>query len=197
MISSRCPRPIGNMESIAKIPVSKGNTYGFSVNDRGCGLLHRHIALLLMAPAPSISAPSASITLPKKAVATGTPARLPVRVPPQSLRGFPRRGQTGYSRFRRAGYPAPFADTAVKTIISPYARDQSRQYWQYRHHPAHGADFLIRKASSSKFSISERRIEIMFSVPPLWGACIRSAPGNCCKRRFGTPVIDLVPRPRG
>ena len=78
IISSLCPLPIGNMESIARIPVSIGVFTDFLSTIEGAGCSIGRYPSSLMGPAPSMGAPKASIILPLKPSPTGTPALFPV-----------------------------------------------------------------------------------------------------------------------
>ena len=80
MRSSLWPRPIGNMESIARIPVAIGSfTLCLSTMPGASFSMGRNSCDLIL-PFPSMGAPSTSTTLPRKASPTGTPAFLFVLV---------------------------------------------------------------------------------------------------------------------
>jgi len=79
MISSRCPRPIGIIASIALIPVCKGTfTSNLSITP---GAIRSTILVFvaLTGPRLSIGCPVGSTTLPKSSSPTGTSAIRPVR----------------------------------------------------------------------------------------------------------------------
>ena len=79
MISSRWPRPIGNMLSMAIRPVSIGWLTGWRAMMSGAGdSIGRYASASTGAP-PSIGLPSASTTRPKKPSPTGMPATRFVR----------------------------------------------------------------------------------------------------------------------
>ena len=78
-MSSRWPRPIGIMESIALIPVWIGS---FTLERSITPYATRSIGMFLsvaIGPLPSIASPSAFTTRPTIAGPTGTESRLPVR----------------------------------------------------------------------------------------------------------------------
>ena len=73
MISSRCPRPIGIIESIALSPVWSGSFTGWRTMMPGaCDSTLRVHRRALISPSPSIGRPSASTTRPMSAGPTGT-----------------------------------------------------------------------------------------------------------------------------
>ena len=72
MISSRWPRPIGIMESIALMPVWSGTFTGARSMMPGAGHSTGRDSVVLMGPLPSIGLPSASTTRPSIASPTGT-----------------------------------------------------------------------------------------------------------------------------
>ena len=80
MISSLCPLPIGNIESIASIPVSSGTDTDFLSIIPGASCSTGLKSEAMISPPPSIGVPSASTTLPRKPSPTGTPVFLPVRL---------------------------------------------------------------------------------------------------------------------
>ena len=79
IISSRCPRPIGIMESIALMPVCKGSFTGWRSQIPGAGDSTARNSLVSMGPAPSMGWPMAFTTRPIIASPTGTETTLPVR----------------------------------------------------------------------------------------------------------------------
>ena len=73
MISSRCPRPIGIIESIALMPVCSGSFTGWRTMIPGaCDSTLRRRASRRSSPMPSIGRPSASTTRPTSSGPTGT-----------------------------------------------------------------------------------------------------------------------------
>ena len=72
MISSRCPRPIGIIESIALMPVCSGSFTGWRTMMPGAGDSTLRVVVALMSPMPSIGRPSASTTRPTSSGPTGT-----------------------------------------------------------------------------------------------------------------------------
>ena len=86
MISSRWPRPIGIIASIAMMPVCTGWLTGFAADDAGRDLFDRIETSLLIGPLPSTGWPSALTTRPSSPLPTGTCSSLPV-VRTSRLRG--------------------------------------------------------------------------------------------------------------
>jgi len=80
IINSLCPRPIGNIESIARIPVSSGTLTDLRSIIPGASCSIGRYPSEGISPFPSIGAPRASTTLPKYASPTGIPAFFPVLV---------------------------------------------------------------------------------------------------------------------
>ena len=78
MINSLCPLPIGNMESMDKIPVSKGSRTDCLSMMPGAFASIGLYFLARILPFPSIGRPSASTTRPRKASPAGMLAVLPV-----------------------------------------------------------------------------------------------------------------------
>ena len=80
MISSRWPRPMGIMESMALMPVCRGSLTGWRSMMPGAGLSMARNSVVSMGPAPSMGWPSALTTRPIIASPTGTETTLPVRL---------------------------------------------------------------------------------------------------------------------
>ena len=80
MISSRWPRPMGIMESMALMPVCSGSLTGWRSMMPGAGLSMGRNSVVSMGPAPSMGWPSALTTRPISASPTGTDTTLPVRL---------------------------------------------------------------------------------------------------------------------
>ncbi|MPM37706.1 hypothetical protein SDC9_84325 [bioreactor metagenome] len=80
MMSSLWPRPMGNMESIARIPVCKGVLTDFLSTILGALHSMGRKSSARISPLPSMGVPKASTTLPKKLSPTKTPAILPVLI---------------------------------------------------------------------------------------------------------------------
>ncbi len=82
MMSSRWPRPIGIIESIALMPVCIGWWTDLRAMMPGAftSILRVSVALTVIGPLPSIGTPSAFTTRPVSASPTGTWAILPVRL---------------------------------------------------------------------------------------------------------------------
>ena len=79
MINSRCPLPIGNIESMDRMPVSIGVVTGLRSIMLGAGSSIGRISVASIGPRPSIGFPSGSTTRPKKSALTGIPACFFVR----------------------------------------------------------------------------------------------------------------------
>ena len=80
MISSRWPRPIGIIESIALMPVCIGSCTDLRAMMPGALISTLRESLVPIGPLPSIGWPSALTTRPISASPTGTCAILPVRL---------------------------------------------------------------------------------------------------------------------
>ena len=94
IINSLCPRPIGNIESMARIPVSIGSLTDFLSTIPGASCSIGRYSVLSISPCPSIGAPNASMILPTNASPTGIPAFFPVlttRVPSRIPVSLPKR----------------------------------------------------------------------------------------------------------
>ena len=78
IISSRCPLPIGTIESIALIPVCKGVSTDFLEITPDATLSICLFFLVSTGPFPSIGCPRAFTTRPSIASPTGTSTTLPV-----------------------------------------------------------------------------------------------------------------------
>ena len=78
MMSSRWPRPIAVIESIALIPVCTGVSTFFRVMTRGATTSMRRVSFVAIEPLPSIGRPRGSTTRPTSASPTGTDAIRPV-----------------------------------------------------------------------------------------------------------------------
>src|SRR5579883_1936450 len=79
MMSSRWPRPIGIIESIALRPVCTGSFTGWRETTPGALNSSGRVSLVTIGPWPSSGLPSGSTTRPSRASPTGTLATLPVR----------------------------------------------------------------------------------------------------------------------
>jgi hypothetical protein len=80
MISSRCPRPIGTIASMAFNPVCSGSRTGCRSTTPGAMRSIGMNCLLVMAPLPSMGWPSAFTTRPSSSSPTGTEMIRPVRL---------------------------------------------------------------------------------------------------------------------
>ena len=74
MMSSRWPRPIGNIASIARMPVSIGRVTPLRSTMPGAGRSSGKYSFASMGPLPSMGAPSGSIMRPRMRLLIGTPA---------------------------------------------------------------------------------------------------------------------------
>ncbi len=79
MISSRWPRPIGIIESIALIPVCSGSFTGWRLMMPGATMSTLRVVVVCTGPSPSTGRPNASTTRPTSARPTGTSSTRPVR----------------------------------------------------------------------------------------------------------------------
>src|SRR5215470_12048865 len=79
MISSRCPRPIGVIASIALIPVCSGWLTLVRWTTEGAWSSSSRRTVFSMSPLPSSGTPSGSTTRPRKPSPTGTDSTSPVR----------------------------------------------------------------------------------------------------------------------
>ena len=79
MISSRWPRPIGIIESIALMPVWSGSFTGWRSTTPGALNSSGRRSDVSIGPPPSSGLPSGSITRPSRLSPTGTEATAPVR----------------------------------------------------------------------------------------------------------------------
>ena len=80
MMSSRWPRPIGIIESIALRPVCSGSCTDLRATMPGALISTLRIVLVRIGPLPSMGWPSALTTRPTSSSPTGTDAILPVRL---------------------------------------------------------------------------------------------------------------------
>ena len=80
MISSRWPRPIGIIESMALMPVCIGSCTALRMMMPGALTSILRVSVVLIGPLPSMGTPSASTTRPMSPSPTGTCAILPVRL---------------------------------------------------------------------------------------------------------------------
>ena len=80
MISSRWPRPIGIIESIAFRPVCIGSVTGWRWTTPGALNSAGRVSVVAIAPLPSSGLPSGSTMRPSSASPTGISSRRPVRL---------------------------------------------------------------------------------------------------------------------
>jgi len=80
MMSSRWPRPMGTMESMALRPVAMGWSTDLRATMPGALISTLLKLLAAMGPLPSMGWPMALTTLPMRASPTGTSAMRPVRL---------------------------------------------------------------------------------------------------------------------
>ena len=79
MISSRWPRPIGTMASMALSPVCTGWSTDWRVMTPGATFSMGEVWVAAMGPLPSMGAPRESTTRPSRASPTGTSSTRPVQ----------------------------------------------------------------------------------------------------------------------
>ena len=79
MMSSRCPLPMGIMESMALMPVWRGTVTDFLLIMPGAWCSMGRVSRQSMGPLPSMGLPSASTTRPISFSPTGTESTSPVR----------------------------------------------------------------------------------------------------------------------
>ena len=79
MISSRWPRPMGIIASMALMPVWSGSFTGWRLMMPGATTSTGRLSSASISPLPSIGRPRASMTRPSTPVPTGTLARRSVR----------------------------------------------------------------------------------------------------------------------
>jgi len=79
MMSSRCPRPIGTIESMALSPVWSGSFTGWRSTTPGARRSIGAKVVVRMGPLPSIGWPRAFTTRPSSSSPTGTEMMRPVR----------------------------------------------------------------------------------------------------------------------
>src|SRR5437016_4580564 len=84
MMSSRCPRPMGVIASIALMPVWSGSCTGLRETMPGAWISSRRFSLVATGPLPSIGRPRGFTTRPMSALPTGTE-----RMPPVSRTAWP------------------------------------------------------------------------------------------------------------
>ena len=79
MISSRWPRPIGIIASIALMPVWSGSLTGCRTMMPGATISTGRVVVVLIGPSPSTGRPRASTTRPSSAGPAGTSSTRPVQ----------------------------------------------------------------------------------------------------------------------
>src|SRR5262249_7677629 len=108
MISSRCPRPIGVIASIALIPVWSGSYTERRATMPGALSSTRRRSLERISPRPSIALPSAATTRPTSPSPTGTSRMRLVRrprAPPPPRRAPPPPAAPALAPVRRLPHP--------------------------------------------------------------------------------------------
>ena len=118
MMSSRWPRPIGNIASIARMPVSSGRETLLRSTMPGAGRSSGKYSFASMGPLPSIGAPSGSIMRPRMRLLIGTPAVRRVRstMSPAAISDAPENRMTPAVPSARRSCTSPFAPPGKKTI---------------------------------------------------------------------------------
>src|SRR5260221_6817310 len=129
MMSSRCPRPIGTMASIAFRPVCTGCETDFLAITPGATFSMTSLALAAIGPLPSMGAPSAFTTRPSNSGPTGTSRMRPVHftVSPSVMCWYsPRITEPTESRSRLSARPKVlFGNSSISPCItseSPWMR---------------------------------------------------------------------------
>ena len=79
VISSRWPRPMGIMPSMALMPVCSGTDTPLRSMMPGASFSMGRVSFVSAGPLPSMGSPSAFTTRPSSASPTGTDSALPVR----------------------------------------------------------------------------------------------------------------------
>src|SRR5581483_2011666 len=135
MISSRCPRPMGVIASIAVIPVWSGSLTGCRATTDGAWISSARDSVALTGPLPSRGRPRASTTLPRKASPTGTERIRPVcltRSPSSMWEASPRITQPISSRSRLKARPS----TPPGNSSSSFAMARGRPFTRAMPSPA-------------------------------------------------------------
>ena len=129
MINSRCPRPIGTVESITFNPVIRASVTGCRSMTPGALRSMGSVASALIGPLPSIGMPSGFTTRPRRASPTGTSAMRPVRLASSPSRinvSSPNNTQPTLSSSRLSAIPIiPLGNSTsslVCTLPSPCTR---------------------------------------------------------------------------
>ena len=129
MISSRWPRPIGIMLSMALMPVCSGTLTPLRSMMPGAGLSIGRVFVVWMSPLPSMGWPSALTTRPISSSPTGTDTTRPVRLtrlPSCRPSSLPRMTMETESSSRFCAMPnSPFSNSTSSLAMhlsSPVAR---------------------------------------------------------------------------
>jgi hypothetical protein len=132
MISSRWPRPIGIIASIALMPVWSGSLTGWRSGTDGAGasIGRQSFSVTPSGPLPSRGSPSAFTTRPRSASPVGTEMTRPVErtvSPSLTLVASPRSTQPTLSSSRFSARPrTPFGNSSSSLIMQssrPCTRD--------------------------------------------------------------------------
>src|SRR5262249_21237810 len=153
MISSRWPRPIGTIESIALMPVCTGWETDFRAITPGATFSMTSLALALTGPLPSIGAPSEFTTRPSSSGPTGTSRIRPVHltVSPSLMCWYsPRITAPTESRSRLSARPKVFFGNSS---ISPCITSDSPWMRQMPSVTVTTVPWVRTSAASVRFSI--------------------------------------------
>src|SRR6185436_6188860 len=130
MISSRCPRPIGTMESIALRPVCTGCDTDCRAITPGATFSITSVSFALIGPLPSIGAPSELTTRPSSSGPIGTERIFPVHftVSPSVMCSYsPRITEPTESRSRLSARPNVFFGNSSISPCMTSERPWTRQ----------------------------------------------------------------------
>src|SRR5215467_7066986 len=153
MISSRWPRPIGTIESIALRPVCTGCDTDFLAITPGATFSMTSLALAVIGPLPSIGAPSEFTTRPSSSGPTGTSRMRPVHltVSPSVMCWYsPRITAPTESRSRLSARPKVFLGNSS---ISPCITSESPWMRQMPSVTVTTVPWVRTSAASERFSI--------------------------------------------
>ena len=121
MMSSRWPRPIGIIESIALMPVWSGSVTGWRSTTPGALNSSGRVSSVLIGPWPSSGWPSGSTTRPMRASPTGTLTILPVRLtfsPSVTFSQSPKSGEPTLSSSRLKAMPVtPCSSSSISIAM--------------------------------------------------------------------------------
>src|SRR3954454_7330951 len=129
MISSRWPRPIGIIESIAFRPVWSGSTTGWRWTTPGALNSAGRFSVVSIGPLPSSGLPSGSTMRPSRASPTGTSRSLPVRLtvsPSTILSQLPKSTTPTLSASRLSARPVTSCGSSSVSKLMQFSRPCTR-----------------------------------------------------------------------